>query len=609
MDILSLWKVPASLFLKILFFKKEESHPQTLNFAETELEPQFQNLEALCLAGFLCNEGQLTGSDQDLSGVGDSVDLAFLVLHKKLKKYIQSRGADSSRGAFSFQESDYSLLDQIPFEAENQYAVTLHEMKQGGYVLSIKGSFEKLWSFSKKEFHAPFRYSDSSNQLTFSNQSTLFNQSTPSLPYEKVQNSTGILEEQVDHLSSQGFRILALGTKFFSTRPQCLKSELVDLTFLGFVAMMDPLRPEAKKAIEMCRESGIDVAMVTGDHPKTALAIARELNLAQDESEVITGLSLASESSDEKRSQWIAKAKVFARVQPNQKLQIVQTLLKQGHFVAVTGDGANDAPALKAANVGIAMGKSGTDIAKDSSDLIIVDDKFSSIQAGIQEGRIAYSNIRKVIYLLISTGLAEILLFVLALIADTPMPLTAVQILWLNLVTNGIQDKGLAFEQGEGNEMKQKPRDPSEPIFNFKMLSRILISSSVMGGVGFIYFQNLLAKGMDLQQIRNLLLLLLVLFENLMILNCKSENQSLLKIPLLNNKILIGSVFLAQLVHILAMYVPGLSTVLGVSPIPLTQWIELLAMASSIVLVMEFYKYLEPKIEAWYIKVNKGLQN
>jgi Ca2+-transporting ATPase len=219
-------------------------------------------------------------------------------------------------------------------------------------------------------------------------------------------------EETAQELARDGYRILALASgELFLERDEAFsEDQLNGLTLLGFLGMIDPLRSEAKSAIAQCRKAGIRVGMVTGDHPITALAIARELKMAESMEEVVTGPILSEAKSPSSLDALISRASVFARVEPSQKLHIVESLIRQGHTVAVTGDGANDAPALKAAHVGVAMGQSGTDVAKESSDLVISDDNFASIVAGIGEGRIVYSNVRKVIFLLISTGAAEILL-------------------------------------------------------------------------------------------------------------------------------------------------------------------------------------------------------
>ena len=231
------------------------------------------------------------------------------------------------------------------------------------------------------------------------------------------------------------------------------------MTLLGLVGFIDPLRPEAREAVAACRRAGVSVRMVTGDHPVTALAIARDLGLAEHMAEVTTGREIVGLAADPaERARRMSEAKVFARVEPTQKVDIVEALKSAGHIVAMTGDGVNDAPALRRADLGVAMGGSGTDAARDAADLVITDDNFASVVAGIQEGRAAYANIRKVIYLLVSTGAAEVVIFLLATLTGYPLPLSAVQLLWLNLVTNGGQDVALAFEKREDGLLDRPPR-------------------------------------------------------------------------------------------------------------------------------------------------------
>lgn len=522
-----------------------------------EIGQDKQNImvEPLVLAGVLCNESKLNYVENEWVGLGDTVDLSFLVLANKTVK-----SAEQIR-------SEYKLINEVPFEPENLYAASLHsnnELK----LISVKGAYERVLSMCTK--------------------------------MQGLDDEIGIdkelISKQAEDLATNGYRVLALARKTSDSEGVKLVDQLKEMTFLGLVGMIDPLRPEAAEAVAHCKESGIQVAMVTGDHPKTAYAIAKELGLADNLDQVVTGLELKSLKTSEEKSNVIGHAKVFARVEPQQKLEIVKELISQGHFVAVTGDGVNDAPALKAANVGVSMGKSGTDIAKESSDLIITDDRFASIIAGIEEGRISYNNIRKVVYLLISTGAAEILLFVLSIIFNTPLPLTAVQVLWLNLVTNGIQDKGLAFEPGEGDELKQSPRDPNDQIFNRLMIERIMLSAAVMGGVSFIYFKLLIDSGVSEYTARNLTLLLMVLFENVMVGNCRSETKSAFALNPLNNKILFFGTIISQLIHIAAIYTPGLNTILSLEPVELTEWAKLFFLALSVLLVMEIYKKFRVQI-------------
>jgi len=288
----------------------------------------------------------------------------------------------------------------------------------------------------------------------------------------------------------------------------------------------------------------------------------------------------------------VRHVRVFARVAPNQKLQIVDAARQAGHFVAVTGDGVNDAPALRAANIGVAMGKAGTDVAREAAELVISDDNFATIVAGIEEGRIAYDNIRKVIYLLISTGAAELVLMGLAVAMGLPLPLLPVQILWLNLVTNGIQDVALAFEPGEGDVLRRKPRPPRERVFNRLMIERTLVAALVVGVVGFGAFAWMMARGWEESEARNTLLLLMVLFENFHIGNCRSETRSAFALSPLRSPILLSGALGALLIHVAVMYVPFMQGVLGASPVSLVTWLAVAGLASTVVPAIEIHKWL-----------------
>jgi magnesium-transporting ATPase (P-type) len=347
-----------------------------------------------------------------------------------------------------------------------------------------------------------------------------------------------------------------------------------------------------KEAIQDAFKAGIEVIMITGDHPATAYTIAEELGIASSFDEVINGYDLTKIEDFEEKKRIVLNKKVFARISPEQKKELVSIFEDAGHFIAVTGDGVNDAPALKYANVGVSMGKSGTDVARESSDVVITDDHFQSIVNGIEEGRIAYDNIRKIIFLLISTGAAEIMLVTFSVVFNTPMSLTPLQILWLNLVTNGVQDVALALEKGEPGVLERKPRSPDEGIFNSIMIRRVLISGLYMGFVAFGAFYFFYSSGYSVFESRNYALLLMVLFENVHVFNSRSETLQIWKIKVFENKFLIPMVLFAQLVHIASMHIPVMQEVLDVQPVDINTWIVLLLIAAGLLVLMEFDKWL-----------------
>jgi len=509
----------------------------------------------LCRAGVLCNEAFYGHKNGAWTAHGDTVDIALLVLGHKAG-LVQAELAEA-----------HPLAARIPYESERRYAATLHAGPEGR-LACVKGAAERLLPMcgrvARPEGDAPLD-----------------------------PRAAGELEARVQELAGQGFRVLALAEGTVPSGDGALaEADLKGLTFLGLVGLADPLREGVAAAVADCRRAGVEVSIITGDHPVTALAVARELGLEARPDHVVTGPALAEAEARGPAAfaDVVARGRVFARVEPGQKLAIVRALSDLGHFVAVTGDGVNDAPALKAAHVGVAMGRSGTDVAREAADLILTDDHFATIVAGVEEGRVAYGNVRKVVQLLIATGAAEIVLFALALATGLPLPLTAVQLLWLNLVTNGIQDVALAFEPAEGTELHRPPRPPRERVFNRLMLQRVGLTAVVMGGAAFALFQGLLARGVDVDASRNLVLLLMVLFENVMVFNCRAELRSAFRHSPLRNPLLLCGTLAAQGIHIGALYAPPLQGVLGVAPVALDQWAALLGTALSLFVAVELQK-------------------
>jgi len=535
---------------------------------------QFAGLRDLVLSGVLCNEAGLHQQNQQWKWRGDATDIALLALGEKLNVSREER------------LRAFPLVHQIPFEAEHRYAATYHRADKAaagdsmpnlaetehGTHLFVKGAAERL--------------------LEMSNLS----------PEQRTE-----ISNTIEELAAEGYRVLALasGTLATSIDAETSLQEPTDLQFHGLIGMIDPLRPGVVDSIAACHRAGIRVCMITGDHPVTATAIARQLGIAQGDRAAVTGADL-DKLSETSIAEIVRDHNVFARVAPQQKLDLVRAAQSIGHFVAVTGDGVNDAPALRSANIGVAMGKEGTDVAREAAELVISDDDFSSIVNGIEEGRVAYDNVRKVVAQLTATGAAEVMLVCLTLAAGGVMmllgtsdetrgsaillPLLPVQLLWLNLVTNGIQGVALAFEPSEGDVLSRKPRPPEEPVFNRLMIERTLIAALVMACVGFSLFLWALWQGFEVAAASNLLLLLMVLFENIHVGNNRSETKSALAFSPLRSPYLLAGVLGALSIHIMAMYVPVFQLVLGTEPVSLKTWGMLFTLALSVFVAMEIHK-------------------
>ena len=510
-------------------------------------------LKELIKISVIANEGVLEKENDQWHQSGDAMDVALLSMTYK-----------SGLSPKSLRE-ETRVLREVPYESEKRYSAAIYEY-QGKKICAMKGAVETILSRCKTVLNDD----GSTNEL-----------------------DSKEIEAKALSLAEGGYRVLAFASGEVD-RDDIEIDEINDLVFIGLVGFIDPLRPEVKGAVRESQDAGVKVIMITGDHPSTAKAIAEELEIIGKNDKVVTGKDLESAGDHESKefANLCLSSNVFARVSPVQKLHIVEALKREGHFVAVTGDGVNDAPALQRANIGVAMG-SGTDVAKDTGSIIITDDNFASIVSGIEEGRFAFANVRKVIYLLISTGAAELLLFVLAVIFNVPLPLVAVQILWLNLVTNGIQDVALAFEKGEPGVMKNPPRRTDQGIFDRLMIGETLLSGFSMGLVAFVAWMVFLGSGMEEDSARNLLLLLFVLMQNVHVFNCRSETESAFRVPLRRNYILVFGVIAAHGLHLIAMNTSLFQNLLGVSPVSISQWLILLACAAPLLVVMELFKLFQ----------------
>lgn len=483
---------------------------------------------------------------------GDPTDVALLVAAAKLglrREHLLERAPE---------------VAILPFESERQFAASYTRLDHAVSV-HLKGAPERV--------------------LHMCENAMAIDESTVAL-------DTELVRRQVAALSSQGLRVL--GVARGSAPPDVAADNVPDrpqrLTFLGLVAMRDAPRPEARNAVAACHTARVRVIVATGDHALTAVAIAHELGIVDADARAVTGREI-EQMNDAEFSEVAASVNVFARVTPLHKLRLVHALSAQGELVAMTGDGANDAAALKAAHVGVAMGHKGTDVAKEAARVVITDDNFASIVAGIEEGRIVHDNVRNVVALLVMTGVGEVFAILLCILLGLPLPFTAVQLLWANLVTEGLQVIGLALEPGEPDILKRPPRPPHERIFNRQMIVRTVLVSLVIGcAITGTFWYLTESRDFSAFEASNLALLLLVLIENIHIGNCRSERRSgFLNSPLRNPWVL-GAAILAQGVHLLAMHWGPTQRLLGLEPVSLSMWLTMFAISLSVFAAVELHK-------------------
>jgi Ca2+-transporting ATPase len=406
------------------------------------------------------------------------------------------------------------------------------------------------------------------------------------------------LREAADRMAARALRVLAVGmvdqaeidghTGFEGFRDR--------VTLLGLVGQIDPPRSEVKDAVARCREAGIKPVMVTGDHKATGQAIARELGIAQDGDMAVDGREL-EQMSDADLAERIDEISVFARVHPAQKLRIVDAYQKRHDVVAMTGDGVNDAPALVKADVGVAMGVTGTEVAKEAAKIVISDDNFATIVAAVEEGRVVYRNLKKLILYLFATSMAEVAILLTALVLGYPPPLLAVQILWINLVTDGMLTVTLIMEPTEGDEMRERPVPRAEPILSRSILSRVafMVPAMAMSTLGwFIYRQ---ATGVPFAQVQTETFTVLAVCQWFNVLSCRSERRSVFQLSFFKNPWLIGGLIGGNLLHVAVVFFRPLGEVFHTVPFDLGEVVAIGVVASLVLWVEEARKLLARRLE------------
>jgi Ca2+-transporting ATPase len=520
-------------------------------------------LQKCLLAGLLCNDARLFLKEDTWQIEGDPTEAALLTVAQK---------ADLDATALHTQ---LPRIDIIPFESQYQYMATLHqdEEKQEN-IAFVKGSVEQILERCQRVL-------------------------MPEGDEKDIEQD--FYTQQANQMASEGLRVLAFAYATFPIGYKDISHDDItqNLTFLGLQAMIDPPRPGAIEAIRACQEAGVAVKMITGDHELTALAIAEKLNIISTEqlkndSKVLNGKQI-SKLSDEALRQCIDEVCVFARVSPEDKLRLVKALQKEDAIIAMTGDGVNDAPSLQQANIGISMGITGTDVAKETADMILVDDNFSSITAAIEEGRGVYDNLIKFITWTLPTNFGQGLIIMLAVILGTKLPILPVQILWINMTTAVLLGLMLAFEPKEPDIMQRSPRSPQASILSIWLIMRITFVGVLLCIGAFVFFEFALIQGESQEIARTKAVNIFVVGEIFFLFNCRSLNHTMFKIGVFSNSAVLLGVSATIILQLIYTYAPFMHLAFQSASLSASDWIPILSIGLSIYLLVELEKYLTYK--------------
>jgi|TARA_R110000868_G_scaffold320720_3_gene581677 Ca2+-transporting ATPase len=515
------------------------------------------------LAGMLCNDSTLVQKEGHWDVNGDPTEGALLVSARKA-------GLDEWQV-----QQHWPRLDSIPFESQHQFMATLHDC-EGDVVrpVYVKGAVEVLLSRCHRAL-------DESGQ--------------------PVALDSSAIQAQLEELASQGLRVLAFARGEVPSEATAIKHrDITNLTFLGLQAMIDPPRPEAIDAVRTCQNAGIRIKMITGDHPVTARAIAGRIGLngtgieTEESPLVMTSHDLA-EKSDQELIDIAEQVSIFARATPEQKLRLVKALQANGHVVAMTGDGVNDAPALKQADIGVAMGVGGTEVAKEAADMILTDDNFATIEAAVEEGRGVFDNLTKFIVWTLPTNMGEGLVILAAILAGVTLPLLPVQILWINMTTAVLLGLMLAFEPKEPEIMHRLPRDPKIPILDSTLIMRICLVGIIMLIGSFGSFEWALGQGFSDAAARTVAVNVFVMVEIFYLFNCRSLTKSMLTLGLFSNRWIVVGVATMVALQLAFTYVPLMNYLFHTAPIGWDAWWRILLTGVSAYVIVGIEKWLRRK--------------
>jgi Ca2+-transporting ATPase len=513
-------------------------------------------LEKLLRCATLCNGAQLVKSDTGYKIIGDPTEAALLTASAKAGIWKES------------QEKEFVFLDEIPFDSERKKMTIIRKDKELTFAF-VKGAPDMLL-----EDCDYIEENGTARHIT-------------------AEDKQKILKVN-DEFANQAMRVLALACRNVDERAPRYEADLIErrLTFLGLVAMIDPPRPEAKEAVVKCKEAGIKTVMITGDHKNTAVAIARELGFFKENSIALSGEELDG-LSEEALLDKIENIPVYARVSPEHKLRIVKAWRKKGHIVAMTGDGVNDAPAVKEADIGVAMGITGTDVTKEVSDMVVTDDNFASIVAAVEEGRGIYDNIKKFIHYLLSCNTGEILVMLVSSLIGLPAPLLPIHILWVNLVTDGLPALALGMDPVEPGIMQRPPRRPNEPVVTKERAFLMLTQGAFIAFCSLLAFSFVLfVEREGIGRARTAAFIVLACSQLFHSFNCRSTTESIFKLGIFSNKKLVIATLTSFLLQMAAVYLPFAQKVFKTEMLGPFDWFLVLAISSFPLLAMEAVKLL-----------------
>ncbi|MCF6217408.1 MAG: cation-transporting P-type ATPase [Gammaproteobacteria bacterium] len=505
---------------------------------------RYPALEQCLIAGLLCNDSRLFNHEGEWQIEGDPTEAALIVAAEKAGLVRETV------------EKQWPRRDTLPFESQHQYMATLHDLGNGGAIIYLKGSVEKVLARCR---------------------------CCVDVKGEERPIDQAAIHHEMEIMAASGLRILAFACQRIGASISSVNhAEVAEgLTFLGLQAMMDPPRVEAVSAVRACQRAGIQVKMITGDHVATAAAIAQQIGLqgvteGGHERFAMSGHTLSA-LPDHELLAVVERISVFARVSPEQKLRLVEALQAGGHIVAMTGDGVNDAPALKQADIGIAMGVAGTEVAKEAADMVLTDDNFSTIEAAVEEGRAVFDNLVKFITWTLPTNVGQGSVILVAIIAGVALPVTPVQILWINMTTALLLGMMLAFENKEPGIMARPPRRPNTPVLTRELGVRIGIVGMMLLVGAFGLFELTLRQGGSIETARTVAVNMFIFGQAFYLLNCRSLRYSMFKLGVFSNRWLVVGVALMVLLQLLFTYLPILNQLFGSAPIGITEWLWVLA--------------------------------